>query len=196
MAAAVARAAAAAAAGPEQDGAAAGNRSWRRRSRGSWRGGRRGRQVGVKSWAGTRSAAARGVWQLWLFSPAPTPFALERGYRRRVVPALRPKRADGGRPPNSCLSGSGALAVGAERGASAPPSAGRRRGEGTGRGWVKKEPRRLPRFSPWLALKLPGLPFPGLDQGYRREGSKKSDHKAEQQFPRCVWGYYLSFLPF
>lgn len=43
-----------AAAGPEQDGAAAGKWSWRRRGRGSRRGGRRGRQVGVRSWARTR----------------------------------------------------------------------------------------------------------------------------------------------
>lgn len=48
---------AAAAAGQEQDGAAARNGSWRQRGRGSWRGGRRRRQVGVKNKAWTRPSA-------------------------------------------------------------------------------------------------------------------------------------------
>lgn len=102
-------AAAKAAAGREQDGAAARSWVWRRRGRGSRRGGRRGRQVGVKDRAGTpwpprgrRGALSGygGFLQLRFFSS-------ELGCRRRVIPqGPRTKGACGARVPDACVPGS------------------------------------------------------------------------------------------
>lgn len=167
---AAAAAAAATAAGPEQDGAAAGNRSGRRRGRGSWPGGRRGRQVSVKSWAGTCPAAAsEGCWRLWRFSPAPTPFALELAYGRRVLRAPKPKGApEGSLAPHFCLPGSGHLLWG-QAGSERAPQCGEERrrrwvsARGGGTGLGKGGP-------PASPLALAGseatrdFPFPGFDQ--------------------------------
>lgn len=139
----------------------------------------------------------RGVWRLWRFSPAPTPFAMELGCESRGVRSPRPKREVGARVPGSYFPGSGALAAAAVRGACARPRAGSRGGQGegplgrgdTGLGWVKEEPQRLASRSAWLCSDQT-LPLQALGQDIVGEAPKNLVTETNYCFQDvCVWYY-------
>lgn len=136
---------------------------------------------------GRDSAAAEGVWRLRRFSPVPTTFALELGYKRRVVQARRPKGADRARAPDSCIPGSGTLGPSGER-ARAPVLEGedakaRVRSAGLAPAGLDKGGTPTPRFSPWLALERPET---SLSQGLTRDTVGKALKNLVTKLDNCL----------
>lgn len=152
----------------EEDGAAAGSRSWRRGC-GSWRGCRRGRQVGVRNWVG---AAADDD-------------TVRRPQQRRAVLTGYGRFAS----PSSVFLWNRAAGEGfcsGDRGRWGPgaPGLGSKVAR---RGWANVEPRPLAAgVSPF-----PGLS--GLNQGVGGEALKYLCTKQEELFPRYMCVCLLSF---
>lgn len=155
-----------AAAGPEQDGAAAGSWSWRRRGRGSRRWVCRGRQVGVQSRARPQGWPRRGegcVAVMAVFTRF-DPFSFGTGLREKGVlrgPRPRGRGDPGARLLSPRLTGRAASESVPVRGGEEEKEQEvrvRLAGLAPGRGWGEQEPQRLASSPGWL--RATRLPFP------------------------------------